>query len=71
MIDHSPSIVVETNAPETINLRGKRHRIEKDLGPGMFTYSLEEDPRTYKEVVSLTNADIWMKALDDEIKIHP
>ncbi|XP_070039948.1 uncharacterized protein [Nicotiana tomentosiformis] len=37
----------------------------------MFTYSIEEDPRTYQEAMSLPDANLWKKAMDDEIKsIH-
>ena len=72
MGDPSPSTSVGTNAQEAIELRrGKRRRIEKDLGLGMFTYSIEEDPITYEETMSLPDANLWKKALDDEIKsIH-
>ena len=38
--------------------RSKRQRIEKDLGPGMFTYLLEEDPKTFNEAMSLPDSNL-------------
>ncbi|GKV43852.1 hypothetical protein SLEP1_g51101 [Rubroshorea leprosula] len=68
---HVPNQEYENKKEEEPELRSKRQRIDKDLGPGMFTYSLKEDLRNFNEAMALPDASLWKKAMDDEIKsIH-
>ena len=52
------NVVNKDNTNNSNELRSKRQRIEKNLGPWMFTYHLEEDPKTFNEAMSLLDSDL-------------
>ena len=48
--------------------RSKRARIEKSFSPDFFTYVLEGEPWTFKEVVNSTEGLMWKEAIKGEIE---
>nr|XP_004511139.1 uncharacterized protein LOC101506812 [Cicer arietinum] len=68
-----PSQVLVTTSTESNKLdetetrRSKRVRVAKDYGPEYMTYNLEEDPGSIKEALSSLDADLWQKAINDEM----
>ena len=45
----------------------KINRKETNLGDGFYTFLIDEDPRSYKEVITSPNAPFWKKAINSEI----
>ena len=47
--------------------RSKRHRTEKCFGDDLYTYLINDDPLSFSEVVSSSNANLWEQAIRTEI----
>ena len=59
--DERPS---EPTANKEIELRrSKRSRISKSFGPSFIAYAIESKPRTFKEVMSISEAQMWKEAV--------
>ncbi|GJX30532.1 transposable element [Tanacetum coccineum] len=43
--------------------RSKRANVNKDFGPDYMTYSVNEEPQTYKAVMESSEAPYWKKAI--------
>ena len=50
------NVVNKENTNNSNGLMRKRQRVEKKVGLGMFT--LEEDPKTFNEAMSLPDSDL-------------
>ncbi|CAL8150045.1 unnamed protein product [Prunus armeniaca] len=48
--------------------RSKRARVEKNFGDDFYTFLVEGDPTTYKEVVMSVDAPFWNEAINDEFQ---
>nr|CAN62301.1 hypothetical protein VITISV_034115 [Vitis vinifera] len=48
--------------------RSKRDRKETNLGDGFYTFLIDEDPRSYKEVITSPDAPFWKEAINSEIE---
>ncbi|GAA0143117.1 hypothetical protein LIER_03874 [Lithospermum erythrorhizon] len=48
--------------------RSKRTRFKKIYGPDFVTFVLDNEPRTYSEVMSLTEAPHWKEAIRSEVE---
>ena len=48
--------------------RSKRQRTSTSFGPDFLTYLLENEPRTFKEVVTSPEAPFWKEAIDSEVE---
>jgi len=45
----------------------KRRRIAEEYGPRYIAYTLEEDPLSHNEVISLLDAELLQEAINDEM----
>ena len=48
--------------------RNKRTRTLKSFGPDFLTYLLEDEPQSFKEVMSSPEAPYWKEAINDEVE---
>lgn len=48
--------------------RSKRQRISTSFGPDFLTFLLENEPRTFKEAMSSSEAQYWKEAVNSEIE---
>ena len=48
--------------------RSKRDRKETNLGDGLYTFLIDEDPKSYKEAITSRDAPFWNEAINSEIK---
>ena len=48
--------------------RSKRDTKETNLGDHFYTFLIDEDPRSYKEAITLPDAPFWKKTINSEIK---
>ena len=48
--------------------RSKRTRTSKSFGPDFLTYLLEDEPQSFKEVMSSPEAPYWKEAINDEVE---
>ena len=48
--------------------RSKRDGKETNLENGFYTFLIDEDPRSYKETITLHDAPFWKEAINSEIK---
>ena len=48
--------------------RSKRDRKETNLGDGFYTFLIDEDPRSYKELITSPDAPFWKETINSEIE---
>ncbi|KAL6334070.1 hypothetical protein AAG906_001830 [Vitis piasezkii] len=48
--------------------RSKKDRKETNLKDGFYTFLIDEDPRSYKEVITFPDAPFWKEAINSEIE---
>ena len=48
--------------------RSKRNRKETNLGDGFYTFLIDDDPRSYKEVITSPDAPFWKESINNEIE---
>jgi hypothetical protein len=48
--------------------RSKRTKTLKTFGPDFLTFILEDEPQSFKEVMSTPEAPLWKKAINGEIE---
>ena len=48
--------------------RSKRARISKSFGPDFLTYLLENEPQSFNEAMSTSEAPMWKEAVNSEIE---
>ena len=48
--------------------RSKRQRTSTSFGPDFLTYLLENEPRTFKEAMTLPEAPFWKEAINSEVE---
>ncbi|KAL4014133.1 hypothetical protein IC575_026325 [Cucumis melo] len=58
---------VELNKDDELR-RSKRMRFSKSLGPDFLTYLLENEPQTFKEVMSSLETPYWKEDVNSEIE---
>ena len=44
--------------------RSKRNRKETNLGDGFYTFLINEDPRSYKEVITSLDVPFWKEVIN-------
>ena len=47
--------------------RSKRHRTEKSFGDDFYTYLIKDDPLSFSEAISSSDANLWEQAIGIEI----
>ena len=57
----------QSEAEEVEPRRSKRQRIEKSFGPDFIAYMVEDEPQTYKDAVTSSEAPQWKEAIKSEI----
>ena len=48
--------------------RSKKDRKETNLGDGFYTFLIDDNPRSYKEVITSLDASFWKEAINSEIE---
>ena len=48
--------------------RSKRAKTTKSFGPNFLTYMLEDEPQSFKEAISTSEAPFWKEAINSEIE---
>ena len=48
--------------------KSKRDRKETNLGDGFYTFLIDEDPRSYKELITSPDAPFWKETINSEIE---
>ena len=48
--------------------RSQRSRISKSFGQDFITYAIESEPQTFKEAMSIPEAQIWKEGINSEIE---
>ena len=46
----------------------KRAKTSKSFGPNFLTYMLEDEPQSFKEAISTSEAPFWKEAINSEIE---
>jgi hypothetical protein len=63
---HDQELMEERNEVEP--RRSKRTKTLKTFGPDFLTFMLEDEPQSFKEVMSTPEAPLWKKAINGEIE---
>ena len=50
--------------------RSQRSRISKSFGPDFIAYAIESEPQTFKEAMSIPEAQMWKEAINSEIESY-
>ena len=60
---------IESSDPSERKLRrSKRERKETNLGDDFYTFLVDDDPRSYKEAMTSSDAPLWIEAINSEIE---
>jgi hypothetical protein len=63
---HDQELMEEMNEVEP--RRSKRTKTSKTFGPDFLTFMLEDEPQSFKEVMSMPEAPLWKEAVNSEIE---
>ena len=60
---------IESSDPSKLELRrSKRERKETNLGDDFYTFLVDDNPRSYKEAMTSSDAPLWKEAINGEIE---
>ena len=63
------NLIIESSDPSKPKLRiRKRERKETNLSDDFYTFIVDDDPRSYKEVMTSSSAPLWKEAINSEIE---
>ncbi|KAL0298548.1 UNVERIFIED_CONTAM: hypothetical protein Sradi_6514600 [Sesamum radiatum] len=63
----NPNSTNLTHEESDIHRRSKRARVVKDFGSDFVTYNIEDDPITFKDVMTFSEAKQWKEAIKSEM----
>ena len=60
---------IDSSQPSEPELRrSKRERKGTSFGDDFYTFLVDDDPRSYKEAITSSDAPLWKKAINSEIE---
>ena len=65
--EHVPTTVHDMESSYDELRRSKRQRKEVSFGDGFYTYLIENEPSSYFEAISSSNALLWKEAIKTEL----